>query len=281
MHQTIQKIASRQNLHLLEVRRLSGGDINDVFLLKCASEKLVVKLNYAAKFPGMFEAEAKGLTILTASESFKIPKVISHGIIDDQAYLLMENIESGVHSDRFWPDFAHQLTKLHKVTSPKFGLDHHNYIGSLTQRNSWQDSAAQFYIGERLEPQFVLAREGGFPFSDLDSFFKNISELIPNEKPSLIHGDLWNGNFLVDTHGSPVLIDPAIAFAPREMDLAMMQLFGGFPSEVFSSYDEIFPLTENWKERLPLWQLYYLLVHLNLFGSGYLSQVQQILKSYS
>jgi fructosamine-3-kinase len=139
----------------------------------------------------------------------------------------------------------------------------------------------EFYISQRLEPQLKLAFEGGFKFGNLKGFFKNISEEIPEESPSLIHGDLWSGNFLVAHNGDPALIDPAVAFAPREMDLAMMKLFGGFSEEVFMTYNSIFPLCEGWKERTAIWQLYYLLVHLNLFGSGYWSQVKFILKRYS
>ena len=125
-----------------------------------------------------------------------------------------------------------------------------------------------------------MAKDRGFHFTDLELFYKNISSEIPNEPPALVHGDLWSGNYMVLKTGNPALIDPAVAFAPREMDLAMMQLFGGFSEEVFRLYDEIFPLENNWKNRIPLWQLYYLLVHLNLFGSGYLSRVQRIVGSY-
>lgn len=281
MFSSLQKIVAQKNLELLEVKRLSGGDINDVYLLKCTSSDLVIKLNHTDKFPGMFEAEAEGLSILKASESFRIPEIINCGIESEQAYLLLENIEQGAISNRFWTDFAEQLAKLHRSSNSRFGLDHSNYIGSLTQRNSHHDVASEFYIDERLEPQFSSVSKQGYSFSDLGSFYKNISEIIPKENPSLIHGDLWSGNYLVSSKGEPVLIDPAVAFAPREMDLAMMQLFGGFPAKVFSIYNEIFPLTENWESRIPLWQLYYLLVHLNLFGSGYLSRVEQIVKSYS
>jgi fructosamine-3-kinase len=281
MFSFLQKIVAQKNLELLEVKRLSGGDINDVYLLKCTNSDFVIKLNHADKFPGMFEAEAKGLSILKTSESFKIPEIINFGIEGKQSYLLLENIEQGNISNRFWPDFAEQLARLHMSTNSKFGLDHSNYIGSLPQRNNHHDVASEFYVDERLEPQFMLARDQGYHFSDLNSFYKNISEIIPPENPSLIHGDLWSGNYLVSSKGEPVLIDPAVTFAPREMDLAMMQLFGGFPTQVFSIYNDIFPLTENWESRIPLWQLYYLLVHLNLFGSGYLSRVEQIVKSYS
>lgn len=281
MYSSLQKIAAQKNLELLEAKRLSGGDINDVYLLKCTTSYFVIKLNRADNFPEMFEAEAKGLSILKASESFRIPEIIDSGIEDDQAYLLMENIEEGTISNRFWPDFAEQLAKLHRSSNNKFGLDHSNYIGSLPQYNNYHDVAAEFYISERLEPQINLARDHGYLFPDIDSFYKNISEIIPTEQPSLVHGDLWSGNYMVSSKGEPVLIDPAVAFAPREMDLGMMQLFGGFPTLVYSSYNEIFPLTENWKSRIPLWQLYFLLVHLNLFGRGYLSRVEQIVKSYS
>ncbi len=281
MHPSIEKIASHHQLELLEASPLSGGDINAVFLLKCTSEDYVLKLNSADQFPGMFEAEAKGLRLLANSDSFTIPKVMGHGSSAGASYLLLEYIPSGAPQQGLWYEFSRQLASLHQTTSPRFGLDHSNYIGSLKQQNNWQEDAAQFYICERLEPQFAMARERGFHFSNLNSFYKNISEEISKEAPALIHGDLWNGNFLISSTRGPVLIDPAVAFAPREMDLAMMSLFGGFPSEVITSYNEIFPLAENWQDRISLWQLYYLLVHLNLFGASYLARVTHILKSYT
>ncbi|RFN59701.1 fructosamine kinase family protein [Marixanthomonas ophiurae] len=274
------KIAEENNLNLLESTPLSGGDINDVFLLKCASKKYVVKTNDASKFPGMFEAEAEGLDLLRSSNSFKIPSVVKFGVIENTSYLLLEYILEGSASHIFWQQFAENLAILHKTTQPTFGLDHNNYIGSLPQYNGTQTSAADFYINQRLEPQFKMAKEQGFDFSKLDVFYKNIFSEIPNEPPSLLHGDLWGGNYLVSEDGNPTLIDPAVSFASREMDLAMMQLFGGFSEEVFSHYHSIFPLKNNWKQRVSLWQLYYLLVHLNLFGSSYLSRVQNIAKKY-
>ncbi len=274
------KIAEENNLNLLESKPLSGGDINDVFLLKCDSKKLVVKTNIASKFPRMFEAEAKGLDFLRSSNSFKIPSVINYGVIENTSYLLLEYIPEGSISSSFWEQFSESLTTLHKTTQPTFGLDHSNYIGSLPQYNGSETSAADFYINQRLAPQFKMAKERGFNFSKLDVFYKNVSSEIPNEPPALIHGDLWGGNYMVSENGIPTLIDPAVSFAPREMDLAMMQLFGGFSEEIFSSYHSIFPLENNWKQRVSLWQLYYLLVHLNIFGAGYLSRVQHIVKKY-
>lgn len=274
------KIAEENNLNLLESTPLSGGDINDVFLLKCVSKKLVVKTNIASKFPGMFEAEAKGLDFLRSSNSFKIPSVINYGVIENTSYLLLEYIPEGSTSNSFWEQFAENLATLHKTTQSTFGLDHSNYIGSLPQYNGTETSAADFYINQRLAPQFKMAKEQGFDFSNLDVFYKNVSSEIPNEPPALIHGDLWGGNYMVSENEIPTLIDPAVSFAPREMDLAMMQLFGGFSEEIFTQYHSIFPLENNWKHRVSLWQLYYLLVHLNLFGSGYLPRVQSIVKKY-
>lgn len=280
MKQILQKITSQNNFNLLEAKPLSGGDINEVFLMKCKEGYLVVKLNDASKFPKMFIAEAKGLELLNATSTFKIPAVLGKGQIKNTSYLLLEYISSGKANPNFWQDFGKNLARLHKTTQKSFGLEHNNYIGSLPQKNDYKDSASAFYIHERLEPQFKLASDTGFQFKDLDKFYNTLSEVIPKEAPSLIHGDLWSGNFMISKNGQPVLIDPAVAFAPREMDLAMMKLFGGFPDEVFKIYNSYFALEPQWEERLSLWQLYYLLVHLNLFGAGYLSRVKTILAEY-
>ncbi len=278
---TLQNIASQNTLNLIEATTLSGGDINEVFLLKCVKGSFVVKLNSASKFPEMFTAEAKGLDLLKNSKSFRIPKVVATGVIKEASYLLMEYIPTGSPKPDFWKIFAQNLVTLHKTTQNSFGLDHDNYIGSLPQQNTYCQTASEFYISERLEPQFRMASDNGFQFKNLEKFYKNIAEKIPNEPPALIHGDLWNGNFMVSEEGNPVLIDPAVAFAPREMDLAMMKLFGGFNPSTFEIYDSVFPLKSGWKNRIDLWQLYYLLVHLNLFGSGYLGQVQSIVLKHT
>jgi len=230
----------------------------------------------------MFPMEAHGLQLLRNSESFTIPEVIAQGDLNEVSYLLLNYISSAEKKKNFWELYAENLAKLHQTSNPVFGLEEDNYIGSLPQFNKIETTNAfEFYIENRLRPQLYLAKENGFHFKNLHSFFKNIEKIIPLEKPSLIHGDLWNGNYLVDSQGKPALIDPAIAFAIREMDLAMMQLFGGFPEEVFLIYEEIFPLEKEWKNRIELWQLYYLLVHLNLFGSGYFKSVDYILKKYN
>ncbi|PKV49566.1 hypothetical protein ATE84_1596 [Aquimarina sp. MAR_2010_214] len=263
------------------IRPLSGGDINQVCLIQTNQQKIVAKLNSTSKFPGMFEAEAKGLQILKNSNTFIIPDTIYFGEFEDVAFLILEYINSGKQADNFWEIFGEQLAILHQQNESYFGFENDNYIGSLPQYNTMCGSAYEFYVSQRLQPQFELAQQKGFEFSDLDTFYKTIKDEIPDEKPSLIHGDLWSGNFMIDTLGYPCLIDPAVAYAPREMDMSMMHLFGGFNVKVFDVYNEIFPLVGNWKDRLSIWQLYYLLVHLNLFGGSYYNKVKSIVNRYS
>ncbi len=281
MDATIHTIAEINNIQLKEITSLHGGSINSVFLLKSTSGNFALKLNNASKFPLMFETEANGLQLLKASNSFIIPSVIAQNEIENTSYLLMEYIPSGNKTSKFNSDFAEKLTILHRCSQDYFGLSHDNYIGSLPQSNNKEKTASDFYINQRIEPQIKLATQKGYSFKELDLIYKNISDTIPKKDPSLIHGDLWNGNYLTSIEGNPCLIDPAVSYGPREMDLAMMQLFGGFSEEIFEQYHELFPLAPNWKDRVSLWQLYYLFVHLNLFGGGYFSQVNSILKQYS
>lgn len=261
-------------------RPLLGGDINEVYLLATTTQKIVVKLNKSSNFPKMFEAEAKGLQELKKSNTFKIPEILHFGVVGNWSFLMMEYVSSGQPIDNFWEVFGIKLATLHQHCKPYFGLDYDNYIGSLPQYNTKCQSASEFYITQRLEPQFRLAVQKGFSFSKLDTFYKNITKEIINEPSSLIHGDLWSGNYLVDQNGLPCLIDPAIGYAPREMDIAMMQLFGGFKTKLFEVYNEIFPLKEGCRDRIPIFQLYYLLVHLNLFGSSYYNKVNQIVRAH-
>lgn len=281
MKEVLNRIAEDQNIELSKSTRLTGGDINDVFKLATADGDYAVKINDAAKFPHMFQREAEALDKMRATNSFRIPRVQGRGEVNGRSYLLLEFLSSGKKQTNFWPDFGEKLAKMHGQTADYFGLDHDNYIAELPQYNKSQlIDAAEFYITYRLEPQFKIARDKGFSFPQLDGFFKNLMNEIPREKPALIHGDLWGGNYMTGPQGSPVLIDPALAYAPREMDIGMMNLFGGFPAEVFDCYSSRFPLEDNWQNRLDIWQLYYLLVHLNLFGEMYHGSVQRIHQAY-
>ncbi|TKS57032.1 fructosamine kinase family protein [Mesohalobacter halotolerans] len=258
---------------------LSGGDINDTYKITTSQEAYVIKINQAKRFPKMFELEAKSLEMLAETNSFVIPEVIAHGDFEKYTYLILEFIDSDQPRNPA-ESFAVALAKLHQNKSDHFGLEFNNYIGRLAQYNLPQKATAlEFHIDLRLEPQFKLAHQNGFEFEGLDNFYKNLETIIPEESASLIHGDLWAGNHLF-TPTQACIFDPAIGFAPREMDLAMMKLFGGYSPEIFKIYNDIFPLESDWDSRTKLWQLYYILVHLNLFGSSYYGQAKQIISQY-
>lgn len=277
----IQAILDKNNISTRSVNALSGGDINDVYKIDAEEQSYVIKLNAASKYPEMFEKEAQSLLLLSDTNSFEIPKVIAYGVFEDKTYLIMTYLPSGKNID-FEEEFALALAKMHQCQSEQYGLDFNNFIGSLPQNNLPKTkNPIDFYINLRMEPQFELAHQNGFAFTNIDRFYKNLEEIIPDEKASLIHGDLWSGNYLITDSGKPAIYDPAIAFASREMDLAMMQLFGGYPRAVFDVYNEIFPLEKGWKSRIELWQLYYILVHVNLFGASYYSRAKTMLAKYS
>ncbi|WP_424493236.1 fructosamine kinase family protein [Salinimicrobium sp. GXAS 041] len=274
-------IETKENFRISGANSLAGGSINEVYLLKTTAGERVLKINDSDKFPEMFKAEKEGLTALKNSKTIDVPKVYSCGKSGKYSYLLLEYKAKGSKAPDFWEKFAKNLAALHQTTSGEFGFYASNYIGSLPQYNGREKSAADFYINQRLEPQLKMASQRGFSFKNTNRIFKNISKEIPAEPPALIHGDLWGGNYLVNEQGEPCLIDPAVCYGPREMDLAMMKLIGGFSEEVFERYNEYYPLKMGFQERIPLWQLYYLLVHLNIFGSSYHSRVKSILDSYS
>ncbi|MDT0293593.1 fructosamine kinase family protein [Mesonia ostreae] len=264
-----------------ETKALSGGDINEVYLLKTSYQDYVVKVNKVNVFPAMFKKEVNGLETLRKTHSIDIPEVLGFGDFEHYTYLVLAHKESGKESTQFWETFGRQMAALHQNSQEHFGFEEDNYYGSLWQCNKRENTASAFFIQQRLMPQFQLAGENGYEFAQLDTFYKKIEQLIPQEKPSLIHGDLWAGNYLINAQNQACLIDPAVSYAPREMDLAMMHLFGGFDDRLFQTYNEAFPLKEDWKARVKLWQLYYILGHVNLFGGNYYNSAKAIIKSYS
>ncbi len=269
----------------ISIQAVSGGSINSSFRLESTKGTFFFKHNTATTYPGMFEKEAFGLNSLSAADCIRSPEVLEYGTFGNQAYLLLEWIESGIAQKNYWTTFGQQLALLHQYTDKEFGWEHDNYIGSLHQYNRKKDSLVEFFIQERLNPQLEMARNAGLLDSALEERFNLFSErlptTLPEEAPALIHGDLWSGNWMTDRAGKPVLIDPATCYGPREMDLAMMQLFGSPPFSFFEAYHEVFPLKKGWQKRMEVYRIYYLLVHVNLFGTGYLNPIRKVLDDYS
>ena len=262
--------------------KLTGGDINEVYQAFLPEKSVVIKINNSQSLPQLFEKEKQGLALLSRS-TFIVPKPIKIGSINDTPFLIMDYIEQG--NSLNWAVFGEKLAQLHQIEGKYFGLDHDNYIGSLEQVNQECGAWSEFYTNHRLLALTAKARNQGLFEKKhciwVEKLCHRLDELIPTCKPSLIHGDLWSGNLLIHTSGHPALIDPAVYFGHPEMDWAMLSLFGSYPEEAMDGYLNVNPLEKGLNERMDIHQLYPLLVHLILFGKGYLSGVESTLKKYA
>ena len=274
-------IEQRLSITILSSSKLSGGDINEVYFLKTSKGNFVVKLNEKDAFQEMLSKEAKGLELLRKGNVIT-PAVIDVFEQDDLQLIILEHIESETPTKEFWSRFAEDLAKLHRRHNANFGLDHNNFIGSLHQDNKMLPTWESFFVEKRLMPLIKMAFDKGLmnkghlgKFKDL---FKALRDMIPTEKPSLLHGDLWSGNLLCGRGQLPVFIDPAVYYGHREVDIAMTKMFGGFDPLFLSHYHELFPLEKGWEERIEIHNLYPNLVHLNLFGKSYLGGIERVLK---
>ena len=271
------------NEDLISFSILSGGSINRVY--KCSSEhrQFVIKLNDARKYPLMFEKEEKGLDLLNSS-NFRIPTTLKTGTDQNISYLILEHIDNkGNRINEI--ELGTQLAEMHLITSDSFGLDHDNYIGSIPQINNKESDWTTFYQSMRIEPLVRKGFDSGMLETKVirlfEKVYKELDRLIPIEPASLLHGDLWQGNIICNENSSPVLIDPAVYYGHREIDLAMLQLFGNISDDTLEAYNNIYPLDKHWQERIDLHQLYPLLVHLILFGGSYYETVLKTLKKYT
>ena len=232
----------------------------------------------------MFEKEAMGLRLLAGPGAVNVPGVVLHGQSEDDIFLVLEYIDPGPRKASFWSDFGRSLARMHMHSSEAFGLDHDNYMGSLHQSNRRHAAWPEFFTQERLEPMVRLARNDGFltrdSISSFDRLYKKLPDIFPMEPPALIHGDLWTGNHMVDKSGNACLIDPAVHYGHREMDIAMSRLFGSFAGEFYDAYHAEYPLENGWRERVDICNIYPLLVHVNLFGAGYVGSVERIVKRF-
>ena len=269
---------------ILDFSFAGGGCINQGGKLNTTIGRFFLKWNDDKKFPGMFEAEGKGLDLLHRQNSIRIPKVIGHGKNGPHQFLLLEFIEQKSRSKNYWEQLGQSLALVHRCSSEFFGLDCDNYIGSLRQFNHTNSNWINFFIEERLDIQVKLAIKSAAVDVGWERKFKALYAKLPSliaiEKPSLIHGDLWSGNLITDEKGEPCLIDPAVYYGNREADLAMTTLFGGFNGEFYSAYEEAFPLPPGSERRVDIYNLYPLLVHVNLFGGSYVHSVESILRAF-
>ena len=265
-----------------QIVKLTGGDINEVYQVFLKEKSVVIKINNSQSIPQLFEKEKQGLELLSKS-TFVVPKPIKTDSIDNLQYLIMDYIEQG--SELNWAVFGEKLAQLHQIQEKYFGLDHNNYIGSLKQINQECGAWSEFYTNHRLIALTAKARDQGLfekkHCNWVEKLCQRLDELIPACRPSLIHGDLWSGNLLIDTSGHPVLIDPAVYYGHPEMDWAMLSLFGSYPVEALDHYQNLHPLEKGLNERKDIHQLHPLMVHLILFGKGYLNGVESTLKKYA
>lgn len=261
-----------------------GGCINHGGELVTAEGSYFLKWNDRQRYPQMFEKESKGLTLLKSANCIDVPEVIHVGEAADLQFIIMSFMKAGRHAKNYWSLLGEQLANLHQNTHTHFGLDHDNYIGSLIQRNALTENWIDFFVQHRLEAQLSLGERNGKITSDIrkqfDVLYKKLPDLLPQEKPALLHGDLWSGNVMVNEKGEPTLIDPAVYYGHREAELAFTHLFGDFEHEFYGAYQNTLPLSAGFNSRTDLYNLYPLLVHVNLFGGGYLRQVVNILSRY-
>lgn len=269
---------------VLEHRTLSGGDISHAYLIRTNHQRLFLKVNSGLNGIALFEAEQHGLQAISEKGVIATPRIVHCGSHGQYAVLILEYIETKQPNPRDVERLGRQVARLHQVTGQRFGLELDNFIGKLPQANDWSDDWVTFYISRRLRPQLILARNANLlstsELPDESSMSKLINELCAEVRPSLLHGDLWSGNYLIAHDGTPFLIDPAVYYGHHEVDLAMSRLFGGFGNAFYQAYYEVIPEAPGAKERNEIYQLYYLLVHLNLFGAAYLPAVLGIMRRY-
>ena len=259
----------------------SGGCINDAAVIKLDNEQqYFVKTN--DRSPNrMFFAEANGLRAIGQTDSVAVPDVVHVA----REFLVLRYIDSATQPQDFFERMGRELAQMHRTTTQKFGFDEANFLGSTVQRNEWMDDWTAFWQEHRFGFQFELVRQNGLADQEFNRLADGIQRRVEqtlktNERPALVHGDLWSGNYMVGDRGQPIFIDPAVYFGHREVEFGMTTLFGGFDQTFYDAYNEEWPLEAGSEERIELYRLYHLLNHLNLFGSSYRSGCVEIMKKY-
>ncbi|MDJ0653472.1 MAG: fructosamine kinase family protein [Xanthomonadales bacterium] len=262
-------------------RRVAGGDINQAMELRFGNQRFFVKYHPGGD-PAMFETEAAALKEIAATGTVRVPQPVLNGELDGTPYCVLEWLDLDAKSPRSDAALGQQLARLHQQPQPYFGWTRDNFIGSTPQPNAREDSWLTFFRDQRIGHQLDLLGSRGAPRSllrsgrrlmdDMDRFLGDYRPV-----PALLHGDLWGGNYAALSDGDAAMFDPASYYGCREADLAMTRLFGGFGGDFYRAYEEQYPLERGSQQRLPLYQLYHVLNHANLFGGGYLGQSQRLL----
>lgn len=271
---------------IYQFKPIYGGDINQAAQIYCKIQgQLFIKYHQNAP-DNMFELEFLGLNqLIHAKTSLHIPKPFLFGkTLSGISYLIMEFIETQSFTRFGFEKLGLGLAELHRIQRQEYGLDSPNFIGSLPQDNTWKSTFAEFFWENRILPQLKLAMEKNyFSLSEVNSIekaSKKWESIFPDEKASLIHGDLWAGNIFFGVDSVAGFWDPSVSFSHREMEIAFTSLFGGFPDSFYHAYETNFPLKPAFHQRKALYQLYPVLVHVNLFGGSYVSQAKAILNRY-
>ena len=262
---------------------VSGGCINSAYIIQNQADCFFIKLNQA-HLTAMFEAEFSGLKEIAETQTIKVPKPILSGMVNNHAFLVLEAITLGNGNSQSDQLLGQQLANLHKHKQAFFGWHTDNTIGSTPQINDSSDNWLSFWRKNRLEFQLTLAEKNGYTGKLIQSGEKlanSLNCLFTNHDlhPSLLHGDLWSGNAAANEKGEPVIYDPACYYGDRETDIAMTELFGGFSANFYAAYNESYPLHPDYAVRKTLYKLYHILNHLNLFGSSYQRQAQNMIDS--
>lgn len=261
-----------------------GGNFNLAVRLRVKNTEYFIKWTQG-DHQGLFDAEAKNLQTIHATGAIPVPQVLGVGQLDEKEYLMMGCIDSADKQAHYWEDFGEKLANLHRHSSPLgHGLSYTNFIGAASQENAWMTDGVEFFIENRLKKQVGRAlydRKITTELADkFETLYERLPDLLPHEAPALIHGDLWSGNAMVNEQGLITLVDPCCYYGLREAELAFTTMFGGFDTSFYKSYNATFPIEKGFHARIPLYNLYPLMVHVNLFGEGYLPAVNKILATY-
>ena len=269
----------------IQFQSIGGGSINQAYKVSFANKTLFCKINSATKFPHLFQRESSGLELIRKQGIIQAAEVFDCFEVNGMQILLLKWIHEGERSESFWKMFGEQLAALHHITAVDFGLDEDNFMGSVPQSNRPSVDWTNFFVEQRLNPLLQLCTNKKLLSYRCCQQFENLYQQLPNifdkeQKPALLHGDLWSGNFMCNQGSEPVLIDPAVYFGHPSVDLGMTTLFGGFAPSFYEAYRFHSPFPSNYEEQWQVCNLYPLLIHLYLFGSSYLTQVERTLSRY-